>query len=78
MQHFREVLVARLPVVLVGDRRAVSEPLGRDVCRELIGQFSCPQILEQLGPCSEPGRFNDPKQLRPQIGVAVAVAGNDR
>ena len=63
--------ISHLQVVLGRDARRVSEPLGNNVQRELVRQFSfpaCPKILEQLRPEDALSRLELFLDYAPDIG----------
>lgn len=68
-----------LQVVLLGDGFRVADPFADHVHRKLLAQLRlgrAAHVLERLAPRFQAGAADDPLNLRPQIGVTVAVAGD--
>ncbi|MGD0462828.1 MAG: hypothetical protein ABSB74_10100 [Tepidisphaeraceae bacterium] len=75
-----EVAVQHLPVMGVGDFFGVSQPTRRNVARKFRRQFGCPagaKILEQTRPGIDASPPHDSFKLGPQIGIRVAVSGDN-
>jgi hypothetical protein len=71
------VRISYLEIVLVGDRRAVADPLANHVQRKPGGQFGLPtrpHVVEQAGPRLQTGSFDDPQELRSQIGALIPIS----
>ena len=76
-----KVFVGDLQIVLQGDRLRVANPGTDGLNQELFGQFGFPraaEVLEQFGPGLQAGTPDDFCQLRPQVGVRAAVAGDEK
>jgi len=80
LHRFGVVLVGHLQIVLSGDGLGIADPAADDVCGKSLLQFRLtggPQVVEEFRPGVQAGPLDDPQQLRPQIGVGVAVAGDN-
>nr|WP_241179962.1 hypothetical protein [Humisphaera borealis] len=74
------VLVGHLKVVVFRHVFGVAEPLAHDVAGEDLAKFRLPcrsQIVKESRPWFDVGNVDDSHQLRPQIAVGIAIAGDD-
>ena len=77
LRGLRETLIRDPPIMLQRHLRQIAQPLGDHVERKDVGQFGFlagAEILERLGPGGNPGPFEDPLELRPQVAVIPALS----
>ena len=81
LQRFLKVTIGNLQVVFRCHCARVAHPRTDNVRREGLFQFRLPsaaKILKDLGPRLQPCPSNDPHQLRSQVGICIAIAGDHK